>query len=368
MLAPMPNEPVAAAPRSAPVRDWRGLLVGVALSAVLGIAAVALGNVAWLQHHGFSALAVAIALGILLGNTLYPRYGVLAEPGVNFSKQRVLRLAIVLYGLRLTLQDVAAVGVGGILVDAIMVCSTFLLSCWIGERWLGLDRRAAMLIGVGSAICGAAAVMGAEPVVRARAEQVTVAVATVVGFGTVAIFLYPLLYTLNQDALWVPGGERGFGIYIGSTVHEVAQVVAAAQSIGAAAGGSAVIAKMVRVMMLAPFLIGLSMWLARDAAQRDSHGARPRALAHVPWFAVGFIAVVLVNSLGVLPAPLVAQLTLFDTLLLAMAMAALGLTTRASAIVRAGPRPLLLALLLFGWLVAGGALVNRGVMALFATG
>jgi uncharacterized integral membrane protein (TIGR00698 family) len=341
------------------------LLPGLALAALLALAAMSLGARPWLQQHGLSPLAVAIALGMLLGNSLYPRLGERAGPGVNFAKQRLLRAGIVLYGLRLTLQDIAAVGVGGVVIDAIMVGSTFLLACLVGERWLGLDRRAAMLIGIGSSICGAAAVMGAEPVVRARAEQVTVAIATVVGFGTVAIFLYPFLYALNAAHGVVPGGAHGFGLYIGSTVHEVAQVVAAAQSVGPEAAGAAVIAKMVRVMMLAPFLIGLSLWFARDPARHAAGSAADaptgKAAAHVPWFAVGFVAVVVFNSLRLLPASVVAALTQFDTFLLAMAMSALGLTTRAAAIARAGPRPLLLALVLFGWLVVGGAAVNRAV-------
>ena len=345
------------------------LAAGVVLAAVLGAAAMALAEHPWFRAHGLSALAVAIALGMLFGNTLFPRYGTRAGPGVAFAKQRILRLGIVLFGLRLTVQDIAAVGVAGVAIDAVMVLSTFLLARFVGERLLGVDRHTSMLIGVGASICGAAAVMGAEPVVRARAEQVTVAIATVVGFGTLAIFLYPALYDLHATLAFLPSGEHAFGIYIGSTVHEVAQVVAAAQSIGSGAAGSAVIAKMVRVLMLAPFLVGLSLWLARDEAHRHgaAHAGHGGFGRHVPWFALGFAAVVLFNSLHVLPAPWVAGLTRLDTLLLASAMAALGLTTRAADIARAGPRPLLLAALLFGWLVAGGALVNRAVGALLGT-
>ena len=139
---------------------------------------------------------------------------------------------MVLYGLRLTVQDIGHVGMVGVATDALVLGSTFGLACLIGIKWLRLDPKTAMLIGAGSSICGAAAVMAAEPVVKARAEQVTVAVATVVVFGTVAIFLYPALFELNQQWQLVPGGADGFGIYIGSTLHEVAQVVAAARSVG----------------------------------------------------------------------------------------------------------------------------------------
>ena len=161
------------------------------------------------------------------------------------------------------------------------------------------------------------------------------------------------------------GGEHAFGVYIGSTIHEVAQVVAAGSAVGGAAADTAVIAKMVRVMMLAPFLLGLSAWLARhpDAAQRAVGAADQRASrVTVPWFAVGFVAVVGLHSLLDLPAPVTAAATALDNLLLATAMAALGLTTQVSAIRKAGLRPLLLGLGLFGWLVVGGAALNRLIL------
>ncbi|MBE7941674.1 MULTISPECIES: YeiH family protein [Ramlibacter] len=347
--------------------QWVRLLPGLALSAALAGGGMGLGRVDWLQAHGFSALTLAIVLGMLVGNTVYPRIAQASGAGVTFSKQNLLRLGVVLYGLRLTVQDIGHVGVAGALIDVLVLGSTFALACWIGTRWLGMDRKTAMLIGAGSSICGAAAVMAAEPVVKARAEQVTVAVATVVVFGTLAIFLYPLLFDLNQHWGMIPGGATGFGVYTGSTIHEVAQVVAAARSVGAQAADTAVIAKMVRVMMLAPFLVMLSAWLARDARRNAPApaGAAGTGKVAVPWFAFGFIAVVLFNSLKWLPAPVVSLATELDTVLLAMAMAALGLATHLGAIRKAGAKPLLLAALLFVWLVGGGSLINHAVAKVF---
>jgi uncharacterized integral membrane protein (TIGR00698 family) len=236
----------------------------------------------------------------------------------------------------------------------------------------GLDRNTAMLIGAGSAICGAAAVMATEPVVRGRADQVTVAISTVVLFGTVAIFLYPLLYTLNVHWLLLPSGANAFGIYAGSTIHEVAQVVAAGRSVSAETANTAVITKLVRVMMLAPFLIGLSAWLARDAAKVQPELPNECATAGdaaatgaargrlpIPWFAFGFVLVVMFNSLSLLPHRVLAIAINVDTLLLAMAMAALGLTTHLSAIRQAGLKPMMLGCILFVWLIIGGGTINR---------
>ncbi len=337
---------------------------GLALSTALAAASMVLGQISWLQAHGFSALTLAIVLGMLVGNTISPRASAAAERGVDFSKQTLLRLGVVLYGLRLTVQDIGHVGLSGVVIDAVVLSSTFALAMFAGTHWLGLDRRTAMLIGAGSSICGAAAVMATEPVVKARAEQVTVAVATVVVFGTLAIFLYPVLNQLNLHWGLIPGGTDRFGVYIGSTVHEVAQVVAAARSVDPGAADTAVIAKMVRVMMLAPFLVILSAWLRRQPQQMGAKAHAQGGKITVPWFAFGFIAVVLFNSLQSLqslPRPVLAAATELDTGMLATAMASLGLATQVSAIRRAGAKPLALALILFVWLVCGGAAINRGV-------
>jgi len=353
------------------MKKLHACLPGTALAAAIALAAIQLGNIGWLQAHGISALTMAIVLGILIGNSVYPRIAASSNRGVQFSKQTLLRLGIVLYGIRLTFQDIQHVGISGVVIDSIVVCSTFALAWFLGTRLLGLDRKTAMLIGAGSSICGAAAVMATEPVVRGRADQVTVAVSTVVVFGTVAIFLYPALYHLSFFGIHSPAA---YGLFAGSTIHEVAQVVAAGRAIGEQAAATAVITKMVRVMLLAPFLLGLSVYLARESQPRQSSGSASSpgdavadvggARITIPWFALGFVAVTALNSLVTLPVQLTAVATSFDTFVLAMAMAALGLTTQSSAIRNAGIRPLALAGILFAWLIAGGVVINAGVTAL----
>ena len=343
------------------------LLPGLLLSGVIAYGAIQLGKLEWMQNHGMSALTLAIILGIILGNSVYARVAPACGAGVGFSKQTLLRLGIILYGFRLTFQDIGQVGLAGIAIDALVLTSTFGLAIFLGTKVFKLERNSAILIGAGSSICGAAAVMATEPVVKGRSEDVTVAVSTVVVFGTIAIFLYPLLYQLNLGWHVLAATPSAFGVYIGSTVHEVAQVVAAGKSIGQETANAAVIAKMVRVMMLAPFLVILSAVLARGKARSGSgDGDGKAAKLAIPWFAFIFIAVVAFHSLGWLSAPVVATITDIDTALLAMAMAALGLTTHMSAIRRAGIKPLLLAGLLFCWLIAGGAAINHVVASLFA--
>ena len=362
------------------LRASGALLPGLALTAALAGASIAAARLPWLQAHGISALTLAIVFGIVAGNTFYPRVAWATGAGVGFSRQNLLRLGIVLYGLRLTFQDIGHVGVGGVLIDATVLCSTFGLAWLLGTRVFKLDRNTAMLIGAGSSICGAAAVMAVGPVVRARAEQVTVAVSTVVVFGTLAIFLYPALYRLNAVWDWIAMSPTTYGIFAGSTIHEVAQVVAAGRAIGEDAANTAVIAKMVRVMMLAPFLIALSAYLARLPTSDESAGVThrrigrdvPNETAHtvarivIPWFALGFIAVAGFNSLALLPKPVVGVALDVDTFLLGMAMAGLGLGTHVSAVRRAGIKPLVLAGVLFAWLIGGGLLINHYIGAWFA--
>jgi uncharacterized integral membrane protein (TIGR00698 family) len=336
---------------------------GLLLTGALGLTAVWLAGWPVLQAHGISPLTVAIILGMLVGNTLYPAIKPWAEAGVCISRQTLLRYGVVLYGFRLTLQDVGHVGWQGVAIDSLILASTFVLSLQLGTRLLGLDRTVAMLVGAGSAICGAAAVLAIQPLVRGRPEQASVAVTGVVIFGTISMFLYPLLYELNHLWLVIPAGPAAFGIYIGSTVHEVAQVVAAGRQIGSDdVAGAAVIAKMVRVMMLAPFLPILAAYIRARARRMNAQAGAIEEFecpVTVPAFALLFIAAVLFNSLDVVPHPIVGFITILDNWLLAAAMGALGIATHFGTLRRSGGRPLLLTFILFLWLVVGGAAVNR---------
>lgn len=360
---PLPT-PGSAASAETPDAGLAGLLPGLGLSAAVAGAALASNRLQWLSGHGIGALTIAIVLGMAIGNSVYHLLAERCAAGVGMAKQWLLRAGVVLYGLRLTLRDIAHVGPSVVLIDLLVLSSTFGLGWFLGTRLLGLERSTAILIATGSAICGAAAVMAAEPVVRARSEQVAVAVSAVVVFGTLGMLIYPAIYGANLHWHLLPGRPGAFGIYIGSTIHEVAQVFAAAHSIGGAAADAAMITKLVRVMMLAPFLVLLSAYLpARSgedcvAPESSAPGGRGPGL---PWFAFGFVGMVAFNTLGLLPGPVVSAAVSADDFLLAMAMAALGLTTQASSIRRAGAKPLLLGALLFLWLVAGGGGINAVV-------
>lgn len=335
-------------------------LPGISLSLGIALLSLQLSSIPWLRSHAIGALTISIILGIFLGNTLYPSIAAHCAKGVLFSKQRLLQLGIIFYGFRLTFADIASVGVHGALIDALVLTSTFALAWLVGRKVFKLDTNTVILIGAGSSICGAAAVMATEPVVKGRAEQVSVAVSTVLVFGTISMLLYPALFQWNLSWHLLPTGAEAFGIFTGSTVHEVAQVVAAAKPLGDIATNTAVIAKMVRVMLLAPFLVLLSIYMARTKlAQNHMTDNIDKAPITIPWFALIFVGVAGLNSLSIIPAHLVSTAVNIDTLFLAMAMAGLGLGTHFSAIKQAGFKPMLLGSILFTWLILGGAMINR---------
>ena len=334
----------------------KALLPGLAVLAVVAAASAVAGGAAPLARLGISVLTVAIVLGMVAGNLVPQSWAARAAPGAAFAQRTVLRLGVGLYGLRLTAQQIGAVGLRGVLIDMLVIASTLGLALWAGTRWFKLDRDTALLVGTGSAICGAAAVMAAEPVLKAPPHKVAIAVATVTVFGSLSIVIYPLLFPL------LGLNPAQFGVYIGSTVHEVAQEVAAGKAETAATADQAVVVKLIRVALLAPVMLLLARLIvpAGEAAAQT-----PRAPL-LPWFIGLFVAAAAVNSLGWIAAPLHAALLQLDTVLLTLAMAALGWGSSIRMMRQAGIKPLLLGAVLFAFLLVGGYGINRLVTALLA--
>ena len=337
-------------------RQW---LIGLCVVTFLTIIASVLNNLPWLSHMGFSTLTLSIVIGMIIGNTFYPRIAPYCHDGINFSKNKILRIGIILYGFRLTLQQVGTAGWLSILADIIMLGSTFVLTYELARRWLKLDSDTAILIGAGSSICGAAAIMAAEPILKSTPAKVSVAIATVVIFGTIGMFLYPQMYAWN----WWPITDTQYGVYIGSTVHEVAQVVAAGKSINDEVANLAVATKMIRVMMLAPVLLILAFWQNRKHAKGNNASNSKIA---IPWFAFVFIGVVIINSFQFIPVYILQKIINLDTFLLSMAMTALGLTTSFKMIRSAGIKPLILGSIILIWLIVAGGLLQVLLANVFA--
>lgn len=329
-----------------------GLYHGILFMALFACAAFFIGQAQLMRDLSFSPLIIGIVLGMIYANSLRNHLPETWTPGIQYCSKSILRLGIILYGFRLTFQDVVAVGMAGVLVDLIIVTVTILGGVWIG-RLLKMDRDIALLTSIGSGICGAAAVLGAEATLHTKPYKTAVAVATVVIFGTIAMFLYPMAYRsgiLGLDATQM-------GIFSGSTLHEVAHAVGAGNAMGDEIAGVSIIVKMIRVMLLVPVLIILG-WRAASKVKSGSSKEGKRKVA-VPWFAFGFLLVIGFNSFNLLPEAVVGWINDFDTFLLTMAMAALGAETSFDKFKKAGAKPFILAFCLFIWLMGGGYLLAK---------
>lgn len=324
---------------------WHGVL----LITLFALAAFLIGDTAWCKAISFSPMIVGILLGMVYANTLRPQMPETWAVGVKFCSKRILRTGIVLYGFRLTLTDVSDVGIAAIIADAIIVCGTIGIGMLAG-RMLKMEKDLTLLTSCGSAICGAAAVLGAEGAIKAKPYKTAVAVSTVVIFGTIAMFLYPALYRAGAFAL----PANLMGIYTGSTVHEVAHVVGAGNAMGEEVASVAIIVKMIRVMMLVPVLLVLAFCFK----PKTKGGASSQSRIVIPWFAILFLVVIVFNSLVTLPQEAISLLNTASTFFLTMAMTALGVETSFDKFRQAGAKPFVLAFILFVWLIAGGWLMT----------
>ncbi|MBN2897054.1 MAG: YeiH family putative sulfate export transporter [Campylobacterales bacterium] len=332
---------------------------GIVFVAIIAAAATWIAALAPVAKLGISPLVVGIVIGIFYANTLHNRFPAAWEGGITFSAKKILRFAIVFYGFRITFTQIAEVGIDGFLVSLIMLASTFLIGTWAGQKLFGLDRDTSMLNASGASVCGAAAVLATEPVLKAEEHKAAIAVSMVVLFGTIAMFLYPALYGAGVFDM----SEREFGIYVGGTIHEVAQVVAVGGAFGTEASDAAVIVKMTRVILIAPMLILLGIYLS-FAARRSGGDSGPIKLV-IPWFAVYFVGVAGFNTLQIVPPLAVEWINEIDTFLLTMAMTALGMGTRFAKFKGLGLAPVYAAGVMFLWLMIGGYFITKWVVAAF---
>lgn len=309
------------------VAPWIRAVPGVILAAGLGYIALWLPSVPYLEK--FSALILAILLG--MGVRLIVGLPSIAVPGLARVQRPAMQLGIILLGFKLTLVQVGLLGFAGVGLVVVSLAATFFFTVWLGAR-LGVEPRLARLIAAGCSVCGASAVMAANRAVRGRDEDVAYAVACVTLFGTISMIVLPALAPfLALDA-------RSLGLWTGAAVHEVGQVLAAAFQGGPVAGEFGTVTKMSRVVLLLPVVL----FLLREG--RVAGGPEVAAAAvPVPWFVFLFGAMILVNSVGVVPAPLIAGLVSASNFLLSLALAALGLGTDIRRIRAQGLRPLVLA-------------------------
>lgn len=304
-----------------------GLLPGLLVCIVGGVVSMFLAKLL----PGSSPLLIAILLGALWRNLLPVPDMIL--PGVTISSKKLLRTGIVILGLQLSLPQILGLGPGVLLVVVLSVGVTFGAALLIG-KWLDIELPQRLLIAAGFSICGAAAVAATEGATKAKQDQVATTIGLVVLFGTLMIPIVPALGALMGM------NDESIGMFIGASTHEVAQVVAAGGAVSSSALAVAVTVKLARVVTLAPIVAGVSIYMHK---KHDVTDAKKPPI--VPLFVVGFIAMMLLRTTGVVPAGLLEFAKVAQTFLLAAAMFGLGLGVHLKSLMRSGSRSLVLAAL-----------------------
>ncbi|MEV0258541.1 putative sulfate exporter family transporter [Streptomyces sp. NPDC050732] len=339
---PKSRTPRATTPLARPPRKLPGLTL-----AVLGVA------VAWGVHRlvpGVPMLTAAVVLGIAAAHLPGAAHAFVRGPGkagLTFAGKRLMRVGIVLLGLKLSLDDVLGLGWASVAMVLCVVAVTFCGTWWLGRR-MGLRGDQPLLIATGYSICGASAIGAVSEVSESDERDTATSVALVTLCGTLAIAVLPLL----QHPLGLSDAE--FGRWVGASVHDVGQVVATAQTAGAGALGDAVLVKLMRVALLAPLVaaVALSVRARRrvPASAAGTTGAKRPPL--VPLFVAGFLAMVALRTTGRLPGTALDLAHTAQELLLAAALFGLGSAVDLPSLTRTGGRVAALGLISWG-VIAG---------------
>jgi uncharacterized integral membrane protein (TIGR00698 family) len=279
-----------------------------------------------------SPLLIAVVVGMGIQN--FWGTPTRCRAGIRFSMKRVLRLAVILLGLKLSFTEVLEVGPLGLVIVISSTVSTFYLTCWLGQC-LHISPKLTHLIAAGTSICGASAVVATNSVIDSSEEDMTYAIAAITGLGTCAMLLYPWVPVLFQIS------PQAFGIWCGTSIHEVAQVIAAAFQNGTVSGEFATITKLSRVLLLIPiiFCLGWEKQYSRSNSNRIKYWFR----VPIPWFVIFFGFLVIFNSLNLIPETTKSFVLVGNQFLLCMSLAAMGLETSFNHLTKIGFKPIYLA-------------------------
>jgi uncharacterized integral membrane protein (TIGR00698 family) len=329
---------------------WYGLALSLAIAVAayqlhqLPVAPFSIGDPA---RHPIDAMLIAIVIGMIVRNTIgvSPRFAA----GIRYAVVTIMPLGIVLMGAKLDFFDVVRTSATALFISVVCVGVALALTIWLCRR-IGIGKKLGILIGVGTAICGGTAIVVAAPVIEADENDTAFGIATVTLFGMIAVFALPLVGELLGMS------QLEFGVWAGTSVHATPQVVATGFAYGRDAGDIATIVKLVRVLLLAPVVVGLGVWYAREKRRRQiAHVTKLAGFTTLfPPFILGFVLLALANTLHLLPdftlhledSALWAQqdlhvvlakvVTSVSTFLLTISMAGVGLGVDVRGIARVG--------------------------------
>lgn len=308
------------------------LLPGLALCIAIAGAAYALQEIersasggAWIE-----ALVLAILLGAAIRTAWVP--GPRWKPGIDFSAKLLLEIAVVMLGASISAATILAAGLPLLFSIFGMVAAAILLSFTIG-RALGLSKRLAVLVACGNSICGNSAIVAVAPVIGADGDDVASSIAFTAVLGVVVVLALPLIGAVLHMT------EVGYGALAGLTVYAIPQVIAAAAPIGAKAVQIGTLVKLIRVLMLGPVCLALSLLAPRlraETAEPAPRAHRPALHQLVPWFIIGFIVMVAMRSANLFPDWALAPMATTATIFTIISMAALGLGVDIRTVSRTG--------------------------------
>ncbi len=332
-------------------------LPGLAVVAAIGAPALMLQSQLTVSGKTVvSAVAVAIVLGVLVRNL----WGLaeVCKPGVSFAVKRLLRVGIALLGAQLSLGQVLRTGATAVFVVATCIVLAILVVRFLSTR-MGLSDRLGTLLGVGTSICGVSAIVATAPAIEAKQEETSMAVATITVFGLLAVVVYPLL----GRALGL--SDVVFGTWAGTAVNDTSQVVAAGLIYSQTAGEVATVVKLTRNLFMAPVIVVLSSWYLRKGQGSRVRGQKGISLkSAVPGFVLGFVAMAVLNSLGVFPPMALDPIKTASSWLIVVALAGVGLETNLASLKAIGFRPFYAGLCAASFMAA----VSFGLIRIFGIG
>ena len=307
----------------------KNILPGFLLTTIIAIISIFCS-----RYVAIGSIAIAILIGFIL-NSLFLNKLSYYDKGISFSEKTILSIAIILLGAYIDIKIFTSISTYTILLLIIIIIVSILLCCIIGKT-IGLSKNLSILLGVGNAICGSSAIAGTSKIINAKDEEIGISIAIINGLGAICIFVMPF-FLLN---IFTQFTNQDYGFIIGSSVQAFGQVTATGYLLNQEVGEYATIIKMIRIVMLGPFLIILNLIIKSEKYEN-------RKLIYLPKFILGFAILSILVSLNIIPESLIILLKKISKIFLTIAMAGIGLKISFNSIFKFGIKPFIVALLSF---------------------
>ncbi len=298
---------------------------GISLSVVIGIISYFLGKT-------FSIIGGPV-FGIIIGLSVafYKRKDHF-NPGIKITGKKLLQAAIILLGFEMNLINVLEVGSQSLVIMLVTLVSCF-VTAYITNKWLKIPSNTAILVAVGTCICGGSAIAATSPVLKAEEDEVVTAISTIFLFNIIAAIIFPPI----GRALGM--SDIGFGIWAGTAINDTSSVVAASYTFSNEAGNLATIVKLTRSLLIIPITFVLAIYKSKDTKSSEANFSIAKVF---PWFILGFVATCIINTIGIFSVEVSEFMGSCSKFLIVVAMSAIGLNTNLLDLISKGKKPIIL--------------------------